>query len=303
MPAQAAEFKDIIVLPMHDHYYNVTIKAMAIMTWGAEYCGAFYVMKTDDDVYIHMGRLLATLNRVFPNLVYAGRWSSVYYPRRQMTNKWGVTPERFPFAEGPGYNLGSGYVLSRDLALDVASKRHLRNYRRMDFEDQNTGMIVASQPYRRVDLPTSLQNNCTDDVIVLCPVSVDGTSCGAGDRLGMAEVRALIRSPHVCGLRCRRVDHPAMRFLYARDVPTRDVNKLDLVGAGRCKGYNEAFPATQGDPGAGGRNRPRDWTEPPTSAPPPPVSPYLRMQALEGVRVSPPKMTWKFTADQSPARQ
>lgn len=70
--------------------------------------------------------------------------------------------------------MGTGYVLSRDLALAVAQTRHVRNYRHNRFEDVNVGAILASYPFKRVDLPANRENVCSDDLILLTPVVPDG---------------------------------------------------------------------------------------------------------------------------------
>lgn len=65
----------MILLGVNDNYYNITLKTLGIFAWGAEQCGAYYVMKTDDDVYVTLGPLLRGLAKRFPNQLYGGKYA------------------------------------------------------------------------------------------------------------------------------------------------------------------------------------------------------------------------------------
>ena len=68
---EAAFFEDILVLNMTDSYKNLVIKILSEMLWSLIHVNPRFILKTDDDVYVHVPRLLSWLDN-YANNNYAG---------------------------------------------------------------------------------------------------------------------------------------------------------------------------------------------------------------------------------------
>ena len=70
--------------------------------------------------------------------------------------------------------MGTGYVLSRDLALKVAATRRVRNWHHNRFEDVEVGFILAGTGFKRIDLAANRENVCAEDLVLQTPVTPGG---------------------------------------------------------------------------------------------------------------------------------
>ena len=60
---ESNSYSDIVQADFSDTYLNLTLKSLVGLKWGAEFCsGAEYFMKTDDDMFINVPRLLEHLH-------------------------------------------------------------------------------------------------------------------------------------------------------------------------------------------------------------------------------------------------
>ena len=147
--------KDVIVLGHVDSYYNITLKSIGVFTWAAEFCGAFYSIKTDDDVYVNIPALVKRFHNMAPVNIYAGH-SLHYEPIRNPSSKTYMPTKEFPFPAGLKYMTGALVVLSWDLAYHVASVRHIPNFHWFRFEDLTTGYIIGRSGTNFIELDISL---------------------------------------------------------------------------------------------------------------------------------------------------
>ncbi|KAH9676529.1 beta-1,3-galactosyltransferase galt1 [Citrus sinensis] len=117
-------YRDIQLMPFVDYYSIITWKTVAICIFGTEVVSAKYVMKTDDDAFVRVDEVLASLNRanVTQGLLY-GLINADARPHRSPDSKWYISPEEWPEISYPPWAHGPGYVVSYDIAKAVA-KRH-----------------------------------------------------------------------------------------------------------------------------------------------------------------------------------
>ncbi|CAA2958620.1 beta-1,3-galactosyltransferase GALT1 [Olea europaea subsp. europaea] len=89
---EARTYKDIQLMPFVDYYSLITWKTIAICIFGA--VSAKFVMKTDDDAFVCVNEILASLDRINVNsgLLY-GLISSDSRPHRNPDSKWNISPE------------------------------------------------------------------------------------------------------------------------------------------------------------------------------------------------------------------
>ncbi|XP_027166089.1 beta-1,3-galactosyltransferase GALT1-like [Coffea eugenioides] len=97
---EAKTYGDIQLMPFVDYYSLITWKTLAICVFGTQVVSAKFVMKTDDDAFVRVDEILASLNRinVSRGLLY-GLINSDSHPHRSPDSKWYISPEvltRFP---------------------------------------------------------------------------------------------------------------------------------------------------------------------------------------------------------------
>ncbi|XP_072367582.1 beta-1,3-galactosyltransferase 2-like [Scyliorhinus torazame] len=142
---ESRQYHDIIQQDFLDTYYNLTIKTLMGMNWVATYCPhAWYVMKTDSDMFVNTEYLINKLLKpVHPprHNYFTGYLMRGYSPNRNKDSKWYMPPELYPSERYPVFCSGTGYVFSGDLA-DKIFKVSL-SIRRLHLEDVYVGICLA----------------------------------------------------------------------------------------------------------------------------------------------------------------
>ena len=128
IPRESQRYMDIIQGNFIDSYSNLTSKTLLGLRFASQCCSrADYVMKTDDDTFVHLPNLIAALEKKVRHWSILGRLfrnSEV-----QRTGKWALGYDEYPFPTFPPYFAGSGYVMSGDVIgpLYQANKRSRRS--------------------------------------------------------------------------------------------------------------------------------------------------------------------------------
>ncbi|CAN6357048.1 unnamed protein product [Urochloa humidicola] len=163
---EAEYFGDIVILPFIDRYELVVLKTVAICQYGVKNVTADYIMKCDDDTFVRLDIVLqqiTTYNRTLP--LYLGNLNLLHTPLRR--GKWAVTYEEWPEAVYPPYANGPGYVISIDIARDIASRHANHSLRLFKMEDVSMGMWVedynATAPVQYVHSWRFCQFGCVDN--------------------------------------------------------------------------------------------------------------------------------------------
>ena len=116
-------YHDIIKEDFVDIYSNLTYKTIMGFKWTTQKCAhARYVMKTDDDMFVNIPKLLKTLSSVNENLIKStiiGSCSKVANPIRNARSKWYASVKSYPDKQYPGFCSGTGYATSIDVARKV----------------------------------------------------------------------------------------------------------------------------------------------------------------------------------------
>ncbi|XP_065854958.1 beta-1,3-galactosyltransferase GALT1-like [Euphorbia lathyris] len=117
-------YGDIQLLPFVDYYSLITWKTITICIFRAEIVSAKYVMKTDDDAFVQVDEVLASLTKtnVTNGLLY-GLITYNSQPHRNANSKWYISLEEWPQNYYPPWAHGPGYVVSNDIAKAVY-RRH-----------------------------------------------------------------------------------------------------------------------------------------------------------------------------------
>jgi hypothetical protein len=108
--------------------------------------GWMHAIKTDDDSYVNVGRLLEKLTSddgEFRDYHYYGQCPQFQVlPSRDKTNKWPVTYQTYPEPKFPLYCQGAGFGLSRKLVQRAVENDHIAKFRYMPFEDVSIGILA-----------------------------------------------------------------------------------------------------------------------------------------------------------------
>ena len=117
-------FGDIVRLPVADDYMSLGFKVIAALRWALEHVASRFILKVDEDTWVHAEALTHFLNVQFelPMTVdWYGGW--VTQSRVIRSGSWGVPFDIYPEDEYPTYVSGGGYVLSRRAAFRILQVR------------------------------------------------------------------------------------------------------------------------------------------------------------------------------------
>jgi hypothetical protein len=153
---EALMFGDIGILNLHDHYLSTPKKVVALFRWGVEECGAYWVLRSNDDVYLRIPPTLQLLMQhppanVMMGLMIDGSRMSVPRPEHFDSTQadlyvnhkvWAFSRSDYPSDTFPIFPQGNAVILSRDLAAEVASIARKPWFRLMA-DDVMIALVVA----------------------------------------------------------------------------------------------------------------------------------------------------------------
>ncbi|KAL4382956.1 hypothetical protein GQ457_15G004880 [Hibiscus cannabinus] len=141
---EARTYGDVQLMPFVDYYSLITWKTLAICTFGTEVVSAKFVMKTDDDAFVRLDEVMASLSRinVTHGLLY-GLINSDSQPHRSTDSKWYISPEEWSEERYPPWAHGPGYVVSHDIAKAVYKRFNEVRLKMFKLEDVAMGIWIA----------------------------------------------------------------------------------------------------------------------------------------------------------------
>ncbi|XP_067031190.1 beta-1,3-galactosyltransferase 1-like [Acropora muricata] len=132
--------KDLVRASYYEHYWNQTRKIQMGFEWAVTYCNFSFLLKVDDDVFVHIPRVLSFLSS--PNTpekkLYAGNHYTNNTPFRG--GKWKVTYEEYNLTKYPDFCPGFGYILSQDVVSAFVDTFSFLPFFRLD--DVYVGMLA-----------------------------------------------------------------------------------------------------------------------------------------------------------------
>lgn len=165
-------YGDIQLMPFIDYYNLITLKTLATCIFGTQVVSAKYVMKTDDDSFVRVDEVIASVERVkvSKGLLY-GLIDSDSKPQRNRDSKWYISPEEWPEETYPPWAHGPGYVVSGDIANKIYKRHKSGQLKMFKLEDVAMGLWIAEM--RKEGLKVSFINEpkihiegCKDEYIV-----------------------------------------------------------------------------------------------------------------------------------------
>jgi hypothetical protein len=113
---EALKYNDVIIGNFTDIYKNIVIKTFMSHFWVSTKISCKYVLKTDDDVYVRVPRLLQWLEKEgFPDPFYGGYLNKHPSVLRDPRSQWFVSKEDFNETKWPPFSHGAFQVISTDI--------------------------------------------------------------------------------------------------------------------------------------------------------------------------------------------
>ncbi|XP_012521840.1 beta-1,3-galactosyltransferase 5 [Monomorium pharaonis] len=136
-------YNDVIRGRFLDSYANLTLKTISTLEWVDAYCPKVkYLLKTDDDMFINVPRLLAFVYKHAKdrNVIF-GRLARKWKPIRNRKSKYYVSQAQFQQSVFPDFTTGPAYLLSSDTVRRLYDAALDQTY--LKLEDVFTTGIVA----------------------------------------------------------------------------------------------------------------------------------------------------------------
>ncbi len=123
---EAKIHNDMIIGDINDNYLNNILKFYMGQLW-ASMLGTKYTLKTDDDVYIRIPKIIEYLVSLgSPSRFYGGETYLNYPVIRQAGAKWGISKKYFPEKTWPPFNAGAFIIMSTDLLGSLINYVYIR---------------------------------------------------------------------------------------------------------------------------------------------------------------------------------
>ena len=123
---EAKQHNDMIIGDISDNYLNNILKFYMGQLW-ASMLGTKYTLKTDDDVYVRIPKVIEYLvSEGSPSRFYGGGTYRRSGVARWPGGKWSISKKYFPEDVFPPFNAGAFFLLSTDLLGGLINYVHIR---------------------------------------------------------------------------------------------------------------------------------------------------------------------------------
>ncbi|XP_033235261.1 beta-1,3-galactosyltransferase 5-like [Drosophila pseudoobscura] len=133
-----------------DSYFNLTLKTISMLEWVDTHCPRVkYILKTDDDMFINVPKLLAFIDGKKNSRTIYGRLAKKWKPIRSNNSKNFVSDKQYGYSVYPPFTTGPAYLLTGDTVHDLYV-HSLRTYY-FHLEDVfMTGFVASRLKIKRV---------------------------------------------------------------------------------------------------------------------------------------------------------
>ena len=111
---ERSSYRDLLQGDYIDHYWNQTLKIQMGFEWAVRYCNFTFLLKMDDDTFVHTRRLISVLSTFSAEKLYLGMlWEKPLVKRGK--DKWTISYEEYNKTLYPDFCPGFGFVLTFDV--------------------------------------------------------------------------------------------------------------------------------------------------------------------------------------------
>ena len=150
--AEARKYNDMLIGNVTDNYLNNIIKLYMGLVWASGF-DTKYILKTDDDVYVRLPRVMDYLVKAkLPTPFYGGSIVEFSPVQREIGNKWTISFKHYEKRCFPKYHAGAFFILSHDLL----NKLFNYVYKRIPFhiDDAYVGLAMHDIGVNATDIPS-----------------------------------------------------------------------------------------------------------------------------------------------------
>lgn len=151
--AEMNMYGDIIQSRLVDFYDNLTLKTVSMFEWVDSYCSEVpFVLKTDDDMFINIPKLLALTERQKKaRRKIFGRLAKKWKPIRNSSSKYYVSVTQYPQSFFPDFTTGPAYLVTRDAVHDMYINALNATYLKLE-DVFMTGVVAQNTSVKRVHI-------------------------------------------------------------------------------------------------------------------------------------------------------
>ena len=137
--------KDLVRAIHYDYYYNQTHKIKIGFEWAIRYCNFSFLLKLDDDVFVHVPRILSFLSA--PTTPKKKLYAGNHYRNNHVARvgKWKVSYEEYNETTYRDFCPGFGCILSHDVVTAFVDTFSSFPYFRLD--DVYVGMLASKNGF------------------------------------------------------------------------------------------------------------------------------------------------------------
>ena len=110
---ESMEFNDILILDIPEDFYRLSEKVMAALQWVYQKSSFKFVFKVDDDIFVHVDRVMKHLIDYWPNENFVGNAVRGQPPER--SGRYQVSMEEWKWKTYDPYCSGGGFILSNSI--------------------------------------------------------------------------------------------------------------------------------------------------------------------------------------------
>ena len=141
---ESETYEDIVFGDFEESFYNNSWKIEMMMEYSYKHCQFDYLLKVDDDNFVHMSNVFKLLHRIRNRKkIYLGR--EIRNPRAMRSSKYGFTYDEYRNRNLAPFVAGGAVVMSRDAVRDVIPYLFLGESKPpMKLEDVYTGFLAMN---------------------------------------------------------------------------------------------------------------------------------------------------------------
>ncbi|XP_016984090.2 beta-1,3-galactosyltransferase 5 [Drosophila rhopaloa] len=145
-------YRDLIRGHFIDSYNNLTLKTISLLEWADLNCPkAKYLLKTDDDMFINVPKLLALMATLRANRSIYGRRAENWKPVRNRWSKYHITIAQYAKNTFPYFTTGPAYLLTGDIVHPLYVRSLDTPFLKLE-DVFTTGIVAGSLDIQRINV-------------------------------------------------------------------------------------------------------------------------------------------------------